>query len=86
MHCTNRYNTAMKIMFVPFPYPHEQLSSVVVIPLLILLPFMMSEYTSRYWIGAALSFLTTTCLFGVLEVARELDSPCKLLFLTLIYS
>lgn len=71
----NQYNTAMKIMFVPFPYPHEQLSSVVVIPLLILLPFMMSEYTSRYWIGAALSFLTTTCLFGVLEVARELDSP-----------
>jgi len=81
-----QYNIARKIMFVPFPYPHEQLSSVAVIPLLILVPFMMSEYTSRYWIGASLSFLTTTCLFGVLEVARELDSPCKFLFLALVYS
>ena len=64
-------------MYMPFPYPHEQLSSVVVIPLLILVPFMMSEYTESYWTGATLSFLTITCLFGLLEVARELDAPCK---------
>ena len=69
------YNHSRQISFLPLAFPYEQLSTAIVLPLLILIPLIMTKWTLTYWVGALLSFLTITCLFGISEVARELESP-----------
>jgi len=62
-------------MYISIPFPWEQLSTAIVLLLLILIPFLMSHWILTYWLGALLVFLTNTCLFGISEVARELEAP-----------
>ena len=71
------YNHARKIMFTPFPFPHAQLSAFFVLMAMIAIPFLMNQYANEVWLGAALSFLTVTCLAGLHEVARELENPFR---------
>lgn len=71
------YNHARKIMFVPFPFPHAQLSAFFVMVMLLAVPLLMHQYTNETWLGAILTFLTVTCLAGLHEVARELENPFR---------
>lgn len=71
------YNHARKIMFIPFPFPHAQISAFFVMTIIITVPILMDEYSNQYWLGAVLTFLTVTCLAGLHEVARELENPYK---------
>lgn len=71
------YNHARKTMFIPFPFPHAQLSVFYIIAVIPSVPFLMDQYTNETWIGAMLSFLTVTCLSGLHEVARQLENPFK---------
>eukprot|EP00592_Proboscia_alata_P008410 CAMPEP_0194363226 /NCGR_PEP_ID=MMETSP0174-20130528/11089_1 /TAXON_ID=216777 /ORGANISM="Proboscia alata, Strain PI-D3" /LENGTH=571 /DNA_ID=CAMNT_0039136577 /DNA_START=31 /DNA_END=1746 /DNA_ORIENTATION=- len=73
------YNHARKIMFIPFPFPHAQLSAVFITTIVATVPFMMEQYagTVHKWIGAVLTFLTVVCLVGLHEVARELENPFR---------
>ena len=71
------YNQARKIMYIPFPFPHAQLSVFFMVTMIVAVPFLMEQYTSIIWIGSLMSFMTVTCLAGLHEVARELENPFR---------
>jgi hypothetical protein len=71
------YNHARKTMFIPFPFPHAQISAFFVFTIMFTVPLLMDEYATDIYIGGALTFLTVTCLAGLHEVARELENPYR---------
>ena len=71
------YNHARKVMYIPFPFPHAQLSAFFSGIMVFAIPFLMDQYTNVLWIGSLLSFMTVTCLVGLHEVARELENPFR---------
>lgn len=71
------YNQARKIMFIPFPFPHAQLSAFFSLTMIPAVPFLMYHFTNNLWCGCLLSFWTVTCLVGLHEVARELENPFR---------
>jgi len=71
------YNQARKVMFIPFPFPHAQLSAFAIILVTAAVPFLMDQYTNEAWLGALLTLCTVTCLSGLHEVARELENPFR---------
>ena len=71
------YNHARKIMFIPFPFGHAQLSVFFCLVMVIVIPFLMHEWTDEPLIGTILTFLTVLCLFGINEVARDLENPFR---------
>ena len=71
------YNLARKTMYVPFPFPHAQLSAFFVLAMTVAVPFLMDQYANEAWLGICLTFLTVTCLAGLHEVARELENPFR---------
>ena len=73
----NQYGQARKIMLIPFPFPHAQLSAFFVWVIVVVIPLVLSQYTLERWLGAVLTFLTVTCFAGLHEVARELENPFR---------
>jgi len=71
------YNQARQIMYIPFPFPHAQLSAFFTCVMVVAVPFLMDQYTNVLWIGSLITFLTVTCLVGLHEVARELENPFR---------
>jgi len=71
------YNHALKVVLVPFPFPHAQLSAFFVLMMMVAIPLLMDQYTNKVWLGAVLTFLTVVCLAGLHEVARELETPYR---------
>ena len=71
------YNKARKIMYIPFPFPHAQLSVFFTVIMVPTVPFLMDQYTNAIWMGSLITFLTVTCLVGLHEVARELENPFR---------
>mmetsp|Transcript_6211 Transcript_6211/g.9062 ORF Transcript_6211/g.9062 Transcript_6211/m.9062 type:complete len:584 (-) Transcript_6211:147-1898(-) len=71
------YNQARKISFIPFPFPHAQISLLALLLLTFAVPLLTLEYVKERWIGSLLTFAVTECLFGLHEVARELENPFR---------
>lgn len=71
------YNHARKTMFIPFPFPHAQISAFFVFTIMFTVPILMDEYANDRIAGCLLTFLTVTCLAGLHEVARELENPFR---------
>lgn len=72
------YNHALKITYIPFPFVHAQLSAFFVLMMVIIaIPFLMNQFADEFWLGVTLTFLTVTCLAGLHEVARELETPFR---------
>lgn len=71
------YNHARKTVFIPFPFPHAQLSAFFNLTMMIAIPLLMDQYLNELWLGSLLTFLTVTCLSGLHEVARELENPFR---------
>jgi predicted membrane chloride channel (bestrophin family) len=71
------YNHARKIMFIPFPFVHAQLSAAFVLIMIPTIPFLMDQYTDSVWLGVFLSLFAVMCLSGIHEVARELENPFR---------
>lgn len=71
------YNHGRKIMFIPFPFPHAQISAVFIVVMIVAVPFMMHQYANEKWLGSILTFLLVVCLSGLHEVARELENPYR---------
>ena len=71
------YNHARKIMFIPFPFVHAQLSVLFIMVMVPVIPFLMDQYTDNATLGAMLTFFTVMCLSGIHEVARELENPFR---------
>jgi predicted membrane chloride channel (bestrophin family) len=71
------YNHSRKIMFIPFPFVHAQLSVLFVVIMIPAIPLLMDQYTENVYLGALLTFFTVMCLSGVDEVAREMENPFR---------
>lgn len=71
------YNHARKIMSIPFPFPHAQLSALFLMVLMPAIAFLMDNYAQHLWVGSLLTFATVTALVGIHEVARELENPFR---------
>jgi predicted membrane chloride channel (bestrophin family) len=71
------YNRARQIIYIPFPFPHAQLSVFYTFILVPVIPFLMDQFTNVRWVGTLLTFLAVTCLVGLHEVARELENPFR---------
>jgi hypothetical protein len=69
------YNQARKVAYIPFPFPHAQITSLFVFIVVLLLPVLMLNYTSNYALGVILNLLTVMCFVGLHEVSRELECP-----------
>jgi hypothetical protein len=57
-------------MFIPFPFPHAQLSAAFVHVMILLIPFLMDQLCQDAWMGATLTFLSVVCLTAINEVGR----------------
>lgn len=71
------YHQARKIMYIPFPFPHAQLSAFFTVMMIVAVPFLMDQYTNHLGVGSGITFLTVTCLVGLHEVSRELENPFR---------
>lgn len=71
------YNHARKIMYIPFPFPHAQLSVFFILTIVVFVPFLLDQFTNETWLGALLTGFTVTCLSGLHEVGRELENPFR---------
>lgn len=69
------YNQARKIAYIPFPFPHAQITSMFVLVLIVLIPFLMLSFVRNMLFGSLLNFCTVLCFTGLHEVSRELESP-----------
>eukprot|EP00980_Cylindrotheca_fusiformis_P000959 scaffold260_cov115-Cylindrotheca_fusiformis.AAC.4 len=58
------YNQARKIAYIPFPFPHAQITTLFVLVIVVFMPLLM------------LTFVTNQVV-GLHEVARELENPFK---------
>jgi len=75
---TIQYNHARKVAYIPFPFPHAQLTTFfVTITAIVAIPLLTDQYVEQAWLGATLTFLSVTCLVGLHEVARELENPYR---------
>mmetsp|Transcript_19054 Transcript_19054/g.31280 ORF Transcript_19054/g.31280 Transcript_19054/m.31280 type:complete len:493 (+) Transcript_19054:82-1560(+) len=68
------YNSARKMAYVPFPFPHVQLTTAFVLIVIVVAPVLMLAKTHVY-LGFALNFFTVAILAGLNEVAKELENP-----------
>ena len=71
------YNNARKVMWIPFPFPHAQLSVFYLIVVVVAIPFLMEQYANEPWMASILTFAAVSSLAGLHEVARELENPFR---------
>mmetsp|Transcript_1898 Transcript_1898/g.4134 ORF Transcript_1898/g.4134 Transcript_1898/m.4134 type:complete len:492 (+) Transcript_1898:77-1552(+) len=68
------YNAARKMAYIPFPFPHVQLTSAFILCTIVVVPVLMLVKSNVYF-GFVLNFLVVTILTGLNEVAKELENP-----------
>lgn len=68
------YNAARKMAYIPFPFPHVQLTTALLLFAIVVVPLLMLAKSHPYF-GFALNFLTVAILAGLNEVAKELENP-----------
>lgn len=71
------YNQARKIAYMPFPFPHAQITTYYVVLTCFILPMFMLSYCEHIAIAGILNFFSLLCFTGLHEVARELEAPFR---------
>ncbi len=69
------YHQCSKIAFVPFPFPHEQMTSLFTLIVVLCYPVLSVAYVNDITLACLLNFSTILCFQGIYEVARELSNP-----------
>jgi predicted membrane chloride channel (bestrophin family) len=69
------YNQARKIAYIPFPFPHGQMTAFFSLSIIFIFPFLYYSYVNKLWFGCVMNFLTVLCFLGLHEVSRELENP-----------
>jgi len=69
------YNHARKIAYVPFPFPHAQITSFFSLVIIFLFPLLFYTYVNQLGFACVLNSVTVLCFLGLHEVARELEDP-----------
>lgn len=69
------YNQARKVAYIPFPFPHGQITAFFSLTIIILFPMFYYAYVRSLSLACIMNFFTVLCFYGVHEVARELENP-----------
>lgn len=69
------YNQARKVAYIPFPFPHAQITSLFVTVVVFFMPILMISFVSNETFAFVMNLLTVMCFSGLHEVARELENP-----------
>jgi predicted membrane chloride channel (bestrophin family) len=69
------YHQCRKIAFIPFPFPHEQMTSLFVVLVIFSFPILYVAFVTSLPFACILNFTTMLCFQGIYEVARELSNP-----------
>jgi predicted membrane chloride channel (bestrophin family) len=69
------YNQARKVAYIPFPFPHAQITSLFVLVAVGFLPVLFLVYLENVYYGFIMNLMTVMCFAGLHEVARELENP-----------
>ena len=69
------YHQCRKVAYIPFPFPHAQMTSLFVVLLLGVFPILYVGYVNQLALACVLNFTTVLCFTGIHEVARELSNP-----------
>jgi len=69
------YNQARKVAYIPFPFPHAQITSLFVFAVAMFLPVLMLQFVANIYLAFFLNFVTVMSFTGLHEVARELEQP-----------
>jgi predicted membrane chloride channel (bestrophin family) len=69
------YNQARKIAYIPFPFPHAQITALFILVVVAFIPILMLTFVNNEAFGAVLNCLTVMCFTGLNEVSRELENP-----------
>jgi hypothetical protein len=69
------YNECRKIAKIPFPFPHEQLTSIFIMIILWVFPVLFYSFVNNMALACLLNYSTVLCFVGLHEVAREMESP-----------
>lgn len=69
------YHQCRKIAFVPFPFPHEQMTSLFTMVVVFVFPVLYVAFVNNLTLACALNFTNMLCFQGIYEVARELSNP-----------
>ncbi|KAL7474641.1 hypothetical protein ACHAW6_000607, partial [Cyclotella cf. meneghiniana] len=70
------YNSARKLSYIPFPFPHSQITTLFVLLIMFLIPVLMISFAS-FWFGLFFNFFTVTLFAGLNEVSKELEYPYR---------
>mmetsp|Transcript_14124 Transcript_14124/g.25587 ORF Transcript_14124/g.25587 Transcript_14124/m.25587 type:complete len:214 (-) Transcript_14124:1509-2150(-) len=71
------YNQARKIAYIPFPFPHAQMTTLYELLLTGFIPILMISLIQTAWLGALITFFTVLCFTGLQAVAHELENPFR---------
>ena len=83
--CAHGVTQARKISDIPFPFPHAQLSNMILVLFSVTLPFVLAcAYTPQAeektelnaMIAGALAMVCSVTFFALSEVARDLEGIC----------
>jgi len=70
------YTAARKIAYIPFPFPHAQITTLFVLIVdLFVIPVLMLSFVTNAWVGFTLNLFTVMCFTGLHETAREVEAP-----------
>lgn len=69
------YSNCMKIADVPFPFPYAQLLTYLLVVYALFIPVYIVCFTKSMIAGPLLSFLLFQGIWGVNEVAKEIENP-----------
>ena len=69
-HFERRYNQARKVAFIPFPFPHNQVTTFFLVVVIFYLPFLFLSYVPEIAGAAVMNFLSVLIFSSLHEVAR----------------
>ena len=69
------YNIARKVAYIPFPFPHAQITSLFVLVVVGIMPLLMLSFVTNEFFGCLLNVVTVMCFCGLDSVAKELENP-----------
>lgn len=69
------YNMARKVAYIPFPFPHAQITSLFVLVVTAIMPLLMLSFMTSVYFGVTLNALTVMCFAGLDAVSKELENP-----------
>jgi hypothetical protein len=70
------YNQARKIAYIPFPFPHAQITTLYLLIVdFFVTPLLMTTFVTNPAVGCFLNLFSVLCFTGLHEVAREIESP-----------